>query len=206
MTKTNQGLSAWALSMAGQACWPSTACYPFTEALMHRKQGHYPAMFSEAALERCRADIAEGKRCADSYGLVKGYLWTDEGGTLRYGLSAVPDLVPEQALIAANVKGVLADMPDMLGVLLFGLGKIGVYVGSGEVVTAHGILTGIVREPVTAHAWSYYFLSQHVAYVDAAPKSPRQRKVSDRVAGQTGKTMENEAQATADQEAWQDTD
>jgi len=82
VTKTNVGLVNWAAARVGQAYWYGTYCQPCTESLLAGKSAQYPAHYPASRMPAYRRQIAEGKRCADCAGLIKGYLWSDERGAV----------------------------------------------------------------------------------------------------------------------------
>ena len=69
-------------------------------------------------------------------GLIKGYLWTQEDGKLKYNASQDKDV--SGMLQNCNEIGDIKSIPDIAGVLVFMSGHVGIYIGNGEVIEAKG--------------------------------------------------------------------
>ena len=89
---------------------------------------------------------ALGLRCSDCYGLVKSFLWWN-GGNVKYNASQ--DRNQEMAYNAATVKGSLAAMPEIPGLILWMKGHAGIYVGNGEFIECAGAPVGMRKGKIT---------------------------------------------------------
>jgi len=86
------------------------------------------------------------KRACDCVGLIKSFLWhITNGGHYR------PETDFNVGMFAqhSNVKGLIKDIPmDRVGLLVWKKGHIGVYVGDGRVIEAHGTKYGVIETPL----------------------------------------------------------
>ncbi len=105
-----------------------------TKTVIDNNIKQYPANASK----REYAEGAIGKtRLCDCYGLVKSYLWwTDNKGNPKYNGSQ--DFNTAAAYSRAKEKGLLADMPEIPGIILYMEGHVGVYIGCGRFIECAG--------------------------------------------------------------------
>lgn len=163
--KTNLGLVEWTKAWLGQAYWFGTCCYACTQSLLERKAKQYPKSYADNRMNRYRADIATGKKCADCIGLIKGYYWARDDGTQVYGLDGRPDQGANGAYNAAKVKGTIATLSELPGLILWKSGHVGVYIGNGEAIEAKGFNYGIVKTKVKGRGWTHWFRSPYIDYL-----------------------------------------
>ena len=88
---------------------------------------------------KCRHTIANEKRirqgigsyCFDCVGLIKGYLWEEDLGKVRYNVPSGSDQNVGMMYRSAVEKGPISTMPNIAGLLVFtqDLGHVGIYVG-----------------------------------------------------------------------------
>lgn len=108
-----------------------------------------------------------GKRVSDCYGLVKAYLWWNDGN-VKY--NAAQDRNQAMAFNAAKEKGVISTMPDIPGIVLCSDGHAGVYIGNGQFIENSGIPKGIgmgiVRNGVilAGSNFEYWFKDTYIKY------------------------------------------
>jgi len=164
--KTNVGLVEWAYQFLGQSYWYGTCVYDCSKSLLSRKSKQYPTHYKENRLKQYNADIAAKKKCADCIGLIKGYYWTRDDGTMKYGLDGRPDKGANSMFKAAKVKGAISDMPEIPGLLLYSPGHAGVYVGDGWAIEARGFAYGIVKTRVSERKWESWYQCPYIDYVD----------------------------------------
>ena len=166
MEKTAKGLVAWARSYLGQAYWYGTFGQPCSQSLHEQKQHQYPSHYTPSRAARYASDIAQGKRCVDCVGLIKGYVWHD-GAAIRY--HAATDVSADGLYGAAADKGPLTTMPEEPGVLVWSKGHIGVYIGGGEVVEARGFAYGVVQSALKDRGFTHWCRCPYIDY--EAPKT-----------------------------------
>ncbi len=73
----------------------------------------------------------------DAPGLIKGYYWQNERGSIVYKLDARAYLSAGGLYSASDKKGPISEMPNLPGLLVYYPGHIrGIYIGNGEIVEA----------------------------------------------------------------------
>lgn len=162
--KTNHGLVQWAIAWLGQKYWFGCCCYPCTKSLLARKAQQYPTHYRESRMARYKADIAAGRKCADCVGLVKGYYWTREDGSQKYGLDGRPDKGANGMFSASKVNGPISTLPEIPGLLLYSPGHCGVYIGDGYAIEARGFDYGIVKTKVSQRSWTHWYQCPYIDY------------------------------------------
>lgn len=163
-SKTNLGLVAWAQTMLGQPYWYGTCCYKATSSLLASKTKQYPDHYKAARTARYNADIAKGATVADCVGLVKGFYWTNDAGKVVYGLDGRPDKGANGMFNAAKVKGTIATLPEIPGLLLYSPGHCGVYIGGGYAIEARGFNYGVVKTKVSSRSWTHWYQCPYIEY------------------------------------------
>ena len=164
--KTNHGLVAWAQGMLGQPYWYGTCCYPATSSLLASKTKQYPSHYQASRTARYKSDIAKGTVVADCIGLIKGYYWTREDGTQKYGLDGRPDKGANGMYTAAKVKGDIKTLPEIPGLLLYSSGHAGVYIGGGYAIEARGFNYGVVKTKVSERNWTAWYQCPYIDYLN----------------------------------------
>lgn len=164
--KTNTGLVEWAYKWLGQAYWYGTCVYDCSKTLLTSKARQYPTHYTEKRMKQYNADIAAKKKCSDCVGLIKGYYWTREDGTMKYGLDDRPDKGANGMFTAAKESSPISTLPEIFGLLLHSPGHVGVYVGDGWAIEARGFAYGIVKTRVSERKWTHWFKCPYITYVD----------------------------------------
>lgn len=168
--KTNLSLVGYAVSRLGTGYVFGTFGQVLTPKALAWKCSQYPA---EVGSKRNYIQLHWLNRpVQDCVGLIKGHLWTDEDGVLEYQLDSIPDLSANGMFNAATEKGPIAIMPQIKGVLVWKKGHIGVYIGNGEVVEAHGTTSGVIKTKLTCTInetkWTHWLKCPFIDYVDQA--------------------------------------
>lgn len=94
-----------------------------------------------------------GKRVHDCVGLIKGYLWNNDG-KLTY--NAAQDKDVSGMLANCNEIGDIKNIPEIPGILVFMRGHVGVYIGNGKVIEARGHSYGVVETFLNNRPWTHY--------------------------------------------------
>jgi hypothetical protein len=85
------------------------------------------------------------KRTVDCVGLIKSYVWwTNEGPVY----SPSTDVSADYMFKIAKKKGPIKEIPMIAGICVWKSGHIGVYVGDGHVIEAHGTKYGVIQTPL----------------------------------------------------------
>ena len=114
---------------------------------------------------------AVGNRCSDCYGLLKSLIWWN-GGNVKY--DAAQDRNQEMAYAAATVKGTLASMPEISGLVLWMKGHAGIYTGDGEFIECTGAPVGMRKGKITngkvtvGSKFTHWFKDTYIRYPDEA--------------------------------------
>ena len=109
------------------------------------------------------------KRVTDCYGLVKAFLWWNDGN-VKYNASQ--DRNQEGAYNSAKEKGPIATIPEIPGLVLWMKGHAGVYTGNGEFIECVGAPVGMRKgkiqggKVVTGSKFTHWFKDTYIEYVD----------------------------------------
>ena len=173
-SKNNHDLAAYAIQ-AWENNWGyvwGTYGNVLTESLFEYKKEQYPDGVGDYA------DFIEenwlGRRTADCVGLVKGYGWLDTSNmTIDYAKNGMPDYGANQMYQAAKDAGVLnADygsldtMPEVVGLMLWKKGHVGVYIGNGYVIEAMGTRKGVVKTELAGRGWQGWCKLPYINYLE----------------------------------------
>lgn len=107
------------------------------------------------------------KRVSDCYGLVKAFVWWNNG-QVKY--VANQDRNQEGAYKAAKEKGALNTLPEIPGIILWMKGHAGIYIGNGEFIECVGAPIGmrkgkIVNGKVTSGSkFTHWFKDTYIKY------------------------------------------
>lgn len=110
------------------------------------------------------------KRVTDCYGLVKGFVWWNNGN-VRY--IASQDRNQEGAYNAAREKGPISNIPEIPGLVLWMRGHAGVYIGNGEFIECVGAPVGMRKgriangRVVSGSRFTHWFKDTYITYVGA---------------------------------------
>jgi hypothetical protein len=108
-----------------------------------------------------------GRKTTDCVGLIKGYYWTIDG-VIKYNLKT--DVSANRMYTIAKEKGTISTMPDMPGICVWKDGHIGVYIGDGQVIEAHGTKYGVIQTPLKgagATAWTHWLKCPYIVYEES---------------------------------------
>ena len=168
MQKTARGLVEYALAQLGRPYWYGTFGQAASKALYDQKKNRYPQRY-----EWEYAPGAEGKKVHDCVGLVKGYLWCDNPADVTPVYNATQDLSANGMRNACKIKGEIATMPEIPGLLVFYNGHVGVYIGGGEVVEARSRRYGVYKSKLKDRPWTSWGYCPYITY-----EAPAQKTVS----------------------------
>lgn len=166
---TNKGLAQHAkLALAEKWGYVyGTFGQTLTPALFAQKLGQYP--IQNGRYEAYIRSNYVGRRVTDCVGLMKSYLWWNEG-KVRY--SPLDDLSANMAYEKANRKGPLVSIPNVEGICVWRQGHIGVYMGDGFVIEAKGTMHGVVRTPLVGNGsnhWQAWLEYPGIKYLEEEP-------------------------------------
>lgn len=119
------------------------------------------------------------RRVADCVGLIKSYIWWD-GEKPVYNPSQ--DVSADGMFDLAKEKGPIETLPELLGICLWKQGHIGIYVGDGQVIEAHGTKYGVIQTPLTgpeSTPWTHWLKCPFIEYVEELNWKQILQKVAD---------------------------
>lgn len=108
-----------------------------------------------------------GNRVSDCYGIVKAYLWWNNGN-VKY--NKAQDRNQSMAYRDAKEKGTLNTLPEIPGIILCSEGHAGVYIGEGEFIECSGIPVGMrkgrIRNNIITYGsnFKYWFKDTYIKY------------------------------------------
>lgn len=122
----------------------------------------------------------------DCIGLVKSYLWSgkpDGGvGSPYYPTKtngSAPDIGATEMFNRAKVKGKIADMPDIPGLIVYSKSHphVGIYIGNGETIesTLGARGDGVVKRKIDDF-WEYWFQCPYIDYTSTVTASAKTKK------------------------------
>jgi hypothetical protein len=177
--KTNIGLVEHA-KMALQEKWGyvwGTFGQALTETVLKQKAKQYP---NEVGVQEIFIrDNWLNRRTADCVGLIKSYLWWKDGYPVY---DAKTDISANGMYAAATEKGPISTMPEIPGVCLWKDGHIGVYIGNGQVIEAHGTKYGVIQTPLKGPGstpWTHWLKCPFIEYVEELNWKQILQKVAD---------------------------
>lgn len=112
-------------------------------------------------MARYKKDIADGMYCADCVGLIKGHYW-DQDGKRVY--DAKTDVSASGMYDRSPIKGLIKNLPEVPGLILYAPGHVGVYEGNGHVIEAKGFAHGIIRSKVSEGKWTHWCVCAYISY------------------------------------------
>lgn len=131
------------------------------------------------------------KRVTDCYGLVKAFIWWNNGNVKYVGSQ---DRNQEGAYKAAKEKGPISSIPEIPGLILWMKGHAGIYIGNGEFIECVGAPVGMRKgkiqngRVVSGSKFTHWFKDTYISYIkESAPSRnpsisrPTTFKVGDKV-------------------------
>lgn len=148
-----------------------------TESLINQKAIQYAYNFPRKSLYKEIMDSKGTEYAFDCVGLIKAYYWNWKDGKTDYKSSQ--DKSANGMLSAAKVKGKIATMPEVPGLLVHMSGHIGIYIGGGYVIEctpttsfakqSHGA-GGVCKTKLTARKWTSWLECPFIDYIDDEPE------------------------------------
>lgn len=144
----------------GKPYWYGTFGNIATEGLLRQKSVQYPTYYQANDFKS-----QYGQKVHDCVGLIKGYLWCDSPNSApKYNADQDKDV--SGMLAKCSFKGKIDTMPDIVGILVFMAGHVGIYIGNGKVIEARGHSYGVVETELKKRAWSQWGKLDWINYVE----------------------------------------
>lgn len=163
MEKTNLGLVEFAKKARDMKAGYVYGTFGqiLTPSLLDYKRKQYPYQ-----VERYIDFIKQhylNKVTYDCVGLIKGYLWTNQNGSIVYDAST--DVSADGMFNKATVKGDIKTIPEVPGICVRRPGHIGVYIGNGKVIEAKGTTSGVVETELKKFPWTHWLECPYITYI-----------------------------------------
>ncbi len=178
---TNKGLVAYAKAMCDyhSPYWYGTWGNICSEQLYQEKRRQYPANYDKWS----KSSFVEqyGMKVHDCMGLVKGYLMNPTLGDDGY----VKDVMAPSKYIAkydisanmleqkATVKGNIKTIPEIIGLIVWKSGHVGVYIGGGYVIEERGHSYGTVKTRLADRPWEKWMKHPDIQYIEEPKPEPK---------------------------------
>ncbi|MCX7924119.1 MAG: peptidoglycan-binding protein [Clostridia bacterium] len=133
-----------------------------TAALLQAKIKQYPDGVGQ--YETFIRQTWLGRRTSDCVGLIKSFIWWN-GGSPVYNSKS--DVSANGMYTAAKEKGPINTIPEIPGICVWKDGHIGVYIGNGQVIEAHGTKSGVIQTPLSgagATPWTHWLKCPFITY------------------------------------------
>jgi hypothetical protein len=122
-----------------------------------------------------------GRRTSDCVGLIKSYYWNN-----GVNYNGATDASADSMYALATEKGLMNTIPDVPGICVHKTGHIGVYIGNGQVIEAHGTMYGVIQTPLFGAGstpWTGWCKCPYITYVggSSAPVSTNTGSTSSSV-------------------------
>lgn len=150
--------------------------------LLKKTWGNYPGSgYTDDRWTELMTYVGKNYYGCDCVGLIKSYYWSgkENGGTgsPNYGKAGYPDVNAGIMYNRAKVKGTIASLPEVPGVIVYCKTHphVGVYVGNGMVIesTLGARGDGVIKTKLSAFKWEYWFECPYIDYI----KTEAQTKV-----------------------------
>lgn len=115
-----------------------------------------------------------GRYCFDCVGLIKGYLWEQKPGIVKYNVPEGSDQNVGGMYRSCVKKGSIHTMPDIPGLLVFtgNFGHVGIYIGMNEFGQREFIeatpafnIWGVGKTDESIRHWSYWGMYHLIEYI-----------------------------------------
>lgn len=139
-----------------------------TEKLYLEKSKQYPNNINQ--YESFIRKIWMGKNVTDCVGLIKSYLWWNNDKPVY---DSKTDVSANGMYNKASEKGVISTIPDIIGLCVWKDQHIGVYIGNGQVIEAHGTKSGVIQTPLKGTGstpWTHWLKCPFIEYIDDIKK------------------------------------
>ena len=177
---TNKGLVKYAQSMLdyGSPYWYGTYGNTATEKLYQEKKRQYPSNYPPQKWTYESFKTQFGRKVHDCIGLVKRYLMNPtigEDGYVRDPLAtskynAKYDISANMLEAQAKEKGAISTIPEIVGLIVWKSGHVGIYIGNGWVIEERGHSYGTVKTKLSERPWVKWIKHPDITYVTDTPK------------------------------------
>ena len=108
-----------------------------------------------------------GRRAADCMGLIKAYGWYHpDQDVILYNTNDIPDYGTDTLFKEAEEIGPIRTIPEIPGLLVYRDGHVGVYIGGGYVIEAHGSEYGVVKTRLDQQPFTHWLKCPFIEYIE----------------------------------------
>ena len=178
---TNLGLVAYAKAMLDYKSdyWYGTYGNRASESLYQEKRRQYPSQYDKWDKSTFKAQY--GRKVHDCIGLIKGYLMNPtlgEDGFVSDPLTLSKynskyDISANMLEAKAKEKGDIKTIPEIVGLIVWKSGHVGVYVGNGYVIEERGHMYGTVRTKLSDRPWTKWLKHPDIKYIEDVKPEPK---------------------------------
>ena len=168
MAKTAKGLVEYAKAQLGRPYWNGTFGQVASKDLYDQKRRQLPKNY-QWAYNPAEAGI----KVHDCVGLIKGYMFCKNPEDTNPIYNVDLDMNESMMWNACKTKGDISTMPDVLGILVFKTGHVGVYIGGGEVIEARGRSYGVVKTRLADRGWTGWGYYPYITYEEPKKEEPK---------------------------------
>lgn len=136
---------------------------PTTKKFLDYKIGQYRSRYKQARIDYLyRAWVDKGYAC-DCVGLIKSYYF---GGIGSPNYFSKGDVNTAGMYNNATEKGLIKNLPEVRGIVVYMQGHVGVYVGNGKVIecTLGSKGDGVVKTNLKGRGWTHYLKPAFITY------------------------------------------
>lgn len=175
MEKTNIGLVEYAKAQIGKPYWYGTFGQEGTQSLLDYKKKQYSEHYTSSRMSQYQKHIKQKVKVHDCIGLVKGYLWCDDVNDMIPKYVSAQDKSADGMYKICKERGAISTIPELVGVLVFFSGHVGVYIGNGYVIEARGFNYGVVKTRLKDRPWKSWGKCPYIKYI-TEPKNTTANK------------------------------
>ena len=123
---------------------------------------------------RKRIQQGIGSYAYDCVGIIKGYLWEDSPGRVRYNEPKGSDQNTNMMYADNAGRGLIRTMPELPGLIVYMKGHVGVYIGNGEVVEATPAFGawGVTKTKLKDRPWTHWIKYKFIEYIEPVVEKP----------------------------------
>lgn len=139
-----------------------------TKSLILSKAKQYPDRYSTTRQQFLLTHVDGVSVGCDCAGLIKWALWTEGDINSPIRFHEPTDRNTTMLYNAATLKGPMAVLPEIPGLIVYRKGHVGVYIGKGKVIecTLGGRGDGIVKTDLSQGQWTHWLKIPEVVYIE----------------------------------------
>lgn len=162
----NKQLVEYCNKAIGHPYWYGTFGQISSKTLYYNKRKQYPSQY-QWELPKSQLNT----RVFDCVGLIKAALWSNADFKKNPKYKPSEDVSANGMYERCKTKGLIKNIPEVAGVLVFKDGHVGVYIGNGYVIEAKGHKWGVVKTKLKDRPFTHWGYCPYIQYIiDEKPK------------------------------------